>query len=102
MREYLKVQLERAMPLTQEHIDSMVAKTDYFDQLYVPGMKTVSIIIQSEIESDYPELVGVVPNLYMTHIADESLPILEEQYNYVRQADMDGAIPIFKSKHDEL
>ena len=90
------------MPLTQEQIDNMVEKVDYFDRPYAPGMLVASIIIQYEIESDYPDLVGMVPGLYMARITEESLPQLEEQYNYVRQADIDGIIPIFEAKADEL
>ena len=100
MKEHFKLQIETAIPLTQEVLDQLVGKEDFMGRAYVPGQKILTFIMQSPIEeSEYPALVGGTLNLHMMRISEESLDQLAEEYEFVRIAG--DAIPVVQLKETE-
>ena len=102
MKEHFKAQIEKAMPLTQEVIDNLVAKEDYFGRAYVPGQKALTVVIQSHPgDNDYPEMLGGVASLYMARITEESLEQLATEFDYVDQAS-GTIVPMVRRKGEKV
>jgi len=95
MEKHFEKQLADAEPLTEEIVEQLVGKKDYFGCVLEAGHTVLYCIIQSEVSEADKKEYGAEYNMQIVKVAVESFVVLKEEYEYIRHAGENEHLPVF-------